>query len=233
MVKSFLILISFSIFLYSSQQIVLVVSNDFNTSKAKLECFEDGKIIFKSIEVNLGRNGLGWGRGLIEFKHQTSEPIKKEGDKKAPIGVFKLTSVFGYKQSQNLHMPYLHATKNLICVDDSNSKNYNQIIHMPKVQPKSFEFMKRDDKQYEIGVVVQHNKNALALKGSCIFLHVYKSKDAGTAGCTSMKFDDMKKISTWLDIDKNPILIQIPKSSISEILKLYPELRSSEILKED
>jgi hypothetical protein len=46
-----------------------------------------------------------------------------------------------------------------------------------------------------------------------------------------MKFDDLKKIANWLDINKNPILIQISKSSSTEILQLYPELKSSKLLK--
>ncbi|MCD6432832.1 MAG: L,D-transpeptidase family protein [Sulfurimonas sp.] len=233
MIKSFLILVSFSIFLYSSQQIVLIIANDFNTSDAKLECFDGNKKVFNTIKVNIGKNGLGWGIGEIDLKQKSYEPLKYEGDKKAPIGVFRLTHIFGYTQKSNFSMPYLHASKNLICVDDSNAKEYNQIIDMPKNKPKSFEFMKRDDHQYELGIVVSHNKKAVKKRGSCIFLHVEKSKTASTAGCTSMSLSEIKKISFWLDESKNPILIQIPKSSAKEILKLYPELKSSELLKED
>lgn len=233
MIKSFLILISLSIFLYSSQQIVLVVSNDFNTSTAKMECFDGDKKALNTIDVNIGKNGLGWGLGEVKLEQKDGEPSKHEGDKKAPIGIFKLTSVFGYENKIDSNMPYLHATKNLICVDDSNYKEYNKIIQMPKNKPKSFEYMKRDDLQYQLGIVVQHNKNAVAQRGSCIFMHVRKSKNAGTAGCTSMSYDDLKKVVLWLDKSKNPILIQIPKSSSKEIMKLYPELKSSELLKED
>jgi len=39
MIKSFLILVSFSIFAFSSQQIILVVAQDFNLPKAKLQYF--------------------------------------------------------------------------------------------------------------------------------------------------------------------------------------------------
>jgi len=233
MIKSFLILISFSIFLYSSQQIVLVVANDFNTSKAKLQCFENGKEIFGEIDVNIGKNGLGWGLGEHILPTKSTDALKYEGDKKAPSGIFKLSSIFTYSKSNTLLMPFKHATKNLICVDDSNSKSYNKIINMPKIKPSSFEYMKRDDLQYEFGIVVEHNKEAIHSRGSCIFLHVQKHKDAGTAGCTSMKVNDLKNIIMWLDSSKNPLLIQISKSSSKEILKLYPELKSSELLKED
>mgnify|MGYP002640780968 CR=1 FL=1 len=232
MIKSFLILINFSIFLYSSQQIVFVVADDFNTSKAKLECLEDGKVVIKSINVNIGKKGLGWGLGQIGINRNYLDATKVEGDKKAPIGVFKLSSIFGYSKSDNFNMPYIHSSEKLICVDDSHSKDYNKIIPMPHNKPKSFEYMKRNDLQYELGIVVDHNPEAKYRRGSCIFIHVEKSKDSGTAGCTSMRLEQLKKIATWLDAKKNPILIQIPKSFSQKILELYPELKKSSLLKD-
>lgn len=49
----------------------------------------------------------------------------------------------------------------------------------------------------------------------------------------AMRLDEIQKIGAWLDKSKNPILIQVPKSSSKEILKLYPELQDSELLKEE
>ena len=228
MVKTFLILISLQIFLYSSEQIVLVLSDGFNSSKATLSCFEDGKKVFEDIEVNLGKNGLGWGIGKKELIQGDVEPLKYEGDKKAPIGIFKLTSIFGYEKKHDFKMPFIHATKEMICVDDSNSKYYNQIINMnslgQKEKPNSFEYMKRDDNQYELGITVGHNENQFKKRGSCIFIHVQKSHDASTAGCTSMSLKNIKKIVSWLDESKNPILIQVPKEKLNQIKKLYPQL---------
>ena len=225
MVKSFLILIFFQIFLHANQQIILVVSNDYNNSKASLSCFENNKKVFKDIDVNIGKNGLGFGLGKIQFTDQSNKPLKYEGDKKAPIGVFKLTHLFGYNKESNYNMPYLHADKQLICIDDSNNKNYNKIIPMPNTKPKSFEWMRRKDNQYELGIVVEHNKEQLKQRGSCIFIHVEKFKDTPTAGCTSMSLKDLKKIVNWLDIKKNPLLIQVPKSLLEEVYELYPELK--------
>ena len=233
MIKSFLILISFSVVLVASKQIILVVADDFNTSKAQLECYEDSKKIFKTIDVNLGKNGLGWGLGKEELKQLPSDSIKYEGDKKAPSGVFKLSSIFGYAHNSTYNMPYIHSTKNMICVDDSQSQHYNQIISMEKEKPSSFEYMKRDDLQYAIGIVVEHNKDAISQRGSCIFLHVEKGENEGTAGCTSMNIHDLQKIVSWLDAKKKPILIQIKKSSSHEILKKYPELKNSKLLQKN
>ncbi len=224
MLNTFLIIINLQIFLYASNQIILVVSDDFNAKKAKLRCFEAKKQVFKTTDVNLGKNGLAWGISHLEIKHDLNEPQKVEGDKKAPIGIFKLSKVFGYAKSNTTNMPYMQATQNLICVDDAKHKNYNQIIQMPNIQPKSFEYMKRQDKQYELGIVVQHNSIGKKNAGSCIFIHVQKHKDAPTAGCTSMKYEDLQRVVEWLDKDKNPILIQVPKQYLDEVKSLYPEL---------
>ena len=127
-------------------------------------------------------------------------------------------------------MPYLYTSKNLICVDDSNSPFYNQVIEA-NGNEKSFENMRRNDHQYELGIMVAHNQNAIRKRGSCIFLHVKKEQDAPTAGCTSMSLEEIKKIALWLDKNRHPLLIQIPKSSSEEIKKLYPQLKSSKLLK--
>ena len=50
-------------------------------------------------------------------------------------------------------------------------------------------------------------------------------ENASTAGCTSMSLKDMRRdANSWLDGSKNPILIQVPKSSLGEIKKLFPNL---------
>jgi len=225
MLKSFLIIINIHIFAFASQ-IVLVVSQDINTSKAKLQRYDDGKKVGNVIDVNIGKNGLGIGlsnhsKSILTSKNEVQ---KKEGDKKAPLGIFRLSSVFGYEQEVKTNMPYIQATKDLICVDDSDSIHYNKILKMPDIKPKSFEYMRRDDHQYRLGVVVNHNVNQIKNGGSCIFLHVQKDINAPTAGCTSMRYEDLKTIVEWLDPKKNPILIQIDKKHLKDVKRVYPEL---------
>jgi len=211
--------------LFSSQQILLVVADDFNSSTAKLTCIEDDQLICKDVKVNLGKNGLGWGIGLQEIPHAQNEPIKHEGDKRAPAGVFLLTESFGYAPQHQGKLPYLYADKNLICVDDSHSPFYNQIIEA-NGNEKSFEHMRRKDGQYKIGVVVAHNTNATPNRGSCIFLHIQKAPHHPTVGCTSMQEKDLLKIVKWLNKQKNPLLIQIPKSYFHSVKLLYPQLKN-------
>lgn len=225
MVKSFLIIIICQIFVFAGEQMVLVVGEEYNSTKAELYCFEDGVMVFDPIKVNVGKNGFGFGLGEMALSKKDKGPIKYEGDQKAPIGVFTLDAIFGYEKDLKFKMPYIHARKGVICVDDSDSEFYNKIIQEPKIKPKSFEEMRRDDTQYELGIVVGHNKEQLKKRGSCIFMHVQKAQDAPTAGCTSMTFEDIKKIASWLDESKNPILIQITRSQLGEVLKLYGSLK--------
>ncbi|TKI68429.1 hypothetical protein FCU45_10475 [Sulfurimonas crateris] len=225
MVKSFLIIIICQIFVFAGEQMVLVVGDEYNSSKAELYTFEDSVMVFDPIKVNVGKNGFGFGLGKIELFQKEEEPTKFEGDQKAPIGIFSLDAIFGYEKDLKFKMPYIHAKKGVICVDDSDSEFYNKIIKEPKIKPKSFEEMRRDDGQYELGIVVGHNKKQLKKRGSCIFMHVQKAQDAPTAGCTSMTLEEIKKIASWLDESKSPILIQITRSQLEEVLKLYGSLK--------
>jgi L,D-peptidoglycan transpeptidase YkuD (ErfK/YbiS/YcfS/YnhG family) len=225
MIKTFLIILSFQILLFSSEQIILVVAEDMNATHASLQCYEDGKPHLSTLRVNLGTKGLAWGIGLKKLHPKELHAMKQEGDKKAPAGIFALTHLFGYEQTQNYKLPFLLATKELYCVDDTASKYYNKIINKPTQELNSFEIMKRDDMQYKLGIVVGHNPNGIAPFGSCIFMHVAKAKGATTAGCTSMEYEKLQEIASWLDAKKRPILIQIPKSSLEEVYLLYPELQ--------
>jgi hypothetical protein len=224
MIKSFLITLSFSTLLFSAQQIILVEAENFQSQSAILTCFEGEQIVCGPFKVNLGKSGLGWGIGAVEIPHAANEPLKYEGDKRAPAGIFYIGESFGYtpKPLSN-KLPYLYSNKNLICVDQSSNIFYNQIIQR-NGNEKSFEYMKRKDQQYRYGLYVKHNPNALQKRGSCIFLHIQKAPNHPTVGCTSMKEKNLKEIIRWLDKRKKPILIQLPKVYMQEAYRLYPQL---------
>lgn len=215
---------------HSSEQFVLIVSDDFNTTHAVLTRYEKQQNLFVQVgektPVNLGRNGLAWGIGEHGFAPKEGEPVKKEGDGRAPAGIFRLSKAFGYAPQLTTKMPYVQADKELICVDDSDSKDYNKILDInASDQPKSFEWMRRDDALYKIGLVVEHNSGGKRGAGSCIFFHIRKAKDAPTSGCSAMREEDLSTILKWLDPAKEPKVIQIPRSYCSEIENLYRGIR--------
>jgi len=215
----FIILMLTTLNATNSSQLIVVTSENWKTSNAKLQRYEyknnKWRRVGKVISVKLGRNGLGWGIGL----HKTplnAKYIKREGDGKSPSGIFNLKEAFGYAPF-NISYPYIVYKRTNHCVDDVNSKFYNKIVDSRKVERdyKSFEYMKFKKNYYKYGIIVNHNPEAKKGMGSCIFIHI---KNIPTAGCTVMKEYQIKEILKWLDKKKNPLLIQAPKSVIKSLL---------------
>ncbi len=230
MIKSLFLCVILVFELAASEQILLVIANDFETSQASLQRYEKKNGYFQAmgemIRVNIGRNGLGWGEGKITVGHSDHEPLKQEGDGKAPAGIFELTGTFGYASDSLTDMPYQQATANLICVDDSDSPYYNQLVTIDASKSvKSFEWMHRNDELYAMGITVAHNTAQKKNAGSCIFLHIEKGETLPTAGCTSMSRSDLETITRWLKPKSDPLLIQIPHLYCSEIESRYPGVK--------
>ncbi|MEA3492727.1 MAG: hypothetical protein U9R27_12625 [Campylobacterota bacterium] len=202
-----------------AKQIITVTTKNWSTPSGVLQRYvkkrDQWYRVGKAISVKIGRNGLGWGIGLHKIP-KDGNPIKREGDGKAPAGIFWLKQGFGYAPF-NISYPYEVYKETDHCVDDVNSKYYNKIVDSTKIRRdyKSFEHMKFPKNFYKYGIVVDHNARAKRGAGSCIFIHI---KSIPTAGCTVMSEKQMKEILRWLDYDKNPLLIQAPKGMIGKLL---------------
>ena len=207
-----------------TKQLIVVTTDNWSTSVGKLERFERSdkswQKVGKTIDIELGRNGLGWGRGLHTIP-KNAKIIKKEGDGKAPAGIFELKQAFGYAP-YDTDYPYEVYKETDHCVDDVNSKLYNKIVDSTKVKIdyKSKEHMKFPKDYYKYGIVVNHNhideEGAIPGAGSCIFIHI---KDIPTAGCTVMSESEIKEIIRWLDNDKKPLLVQGTEEVVESLLK--------------
>jgi len=212
----------------NSQQLIIVEAKDFNTSLAHLQAYEKINGTWekqgKAINVNLGRNGLGWGEGIISFKALLHEPFKKEGDGKSPAGLFTLDSFFGYEK-QTFNFPYLQVQAQDLCIDESESSDYNTLVSSPAPQDyKSFEYMRREDNLYKLGIFVGHNKKQIKNRGSCIFLHIQREAKSPTSGCTSMPEKELLNLMKWLDKSKKPLLLQLPSLHLKK-LKLFNDYK--------
>ncbi len=171
-------------------------------------------------DVRIGRAGLGWGRGIVETK-SLSGPRKREGDDKAPAGIFRLGSVFGSKRETK--MPFIRLSKDIVCVDDPDSQYYNRIVDASKIRPPSPRLRRASPRDwrhaeqlfgvdvYKWGVFVEHNVPPKPRAGSCIFLHVWKTSRTSTSGCTAMSEQNLISIIHWLDPKKHPLLVQLPR----------------------
>lgn len=204
----------------SNQQIVVVQTSDWDAVEGSLRRYEWEADAWKQVgedwPIVVGKKGMAWGKGIKSFGGAEG-PIKKEGDKKSPAGVFVLGSAFGYALDPGgIQVPYIPVVSTTMCIEDGASTSYNQIIDEGSTEAdwNSTDHMLRKDDLYEWGVFVAHNSpNAEAGKGSCIFLHVWRQNDSGTAGCTAMEKSNMKELIEWLKPEKAPLLIQMPKSA--------------------
>ncbi len=206
----------------NTEQLLVVTTENWQSPDAKLQRFEkeggNWKQRGETIEVITGKNGLGWGLGLHRVP-KGAKWVKREGDGKAPAGIFELKNGFGY-QPFEIKYPYKVYRESDHCVDDGKSKWYNKIVDSNKVKKdyKSFERMKFPKNYYKYGLVVDHNPKAIPGSGSCIFIHIKKPDHIPTVGCTAMSESEIKSILKWLDPKKHPLLIQAPKSEISKLL---------------
>ena len=214
--------------LKSSTQALVVTTSDWSAVEGKLQRFERSdahkkwKAVGEPVTVVVGKNGLGWGTGVVPVDPQAGGPIKKEGDGKAPAGVFRLSTAFGYapQEQPGWTMPYVSLTPTVECVDDTASKFYNRILDRSSVNPDwhSSEQMRRNDELYRWGIVVDHNANPNTPGGgSCIFMHIWRGPGQGTVGCTAMPQEKLEAVLGWLDPKKNPRLVQLPAAEYEKL----------------
>lgn len=211
-----------------ARQLVLVTVEDWNDVTGELSRYErkpggPWKPVGNPWPAVIGTKGSAWGRGLHGDKAPAgrSGPDKREGDGKSPAGAFALGGTFGYSASsvRNARAPYTQLDDTWVCVDDPKSSSYNRVLDKDGVTVdwKSFEHMRRRDDLYRWVVLVDHNPEATPSAGSCIFLHVWSSKNSGTAGCTAMDRKRIETLLAWLDPAAKPVLVLLPAAELAAL----------------
>jgi D-alanyl-D-alanine dipeptidase len=205
-----------------SDQLIVVTSKGWNDIRGTAQRYERHGQTLRKFEapfaVVLGKNGMGWGKGLLD-NGPPEGPVKQEGDGKAPAGMFKLGTAFGYALSADTRLPYLSLTPSIECVDDSQSTRYNELVDGTLVAKdwSSSERMRRNDDLYRQGIFIQHNTPASPAAGSCIFFHIWRGPTAPTRGCTAMDPADIERLLDWLDPGKSPVLVQLPEAQYEQL----------------
>ena len=201
-----------------SGQLVLVLAGDLGSTTGELRTYGRAggawKLESGPVFVNLGKKGLAWGAGL-HGANPAGAPEKREGDGKAPVGLFAIGEGFAYDPAEvgAARLPVLLADADLLCVDDVKSAHYNAILRASQVKKDwdSVEDMRRKDEAYRYGALVRHNMDPAAPGGgSCIFLHVWLGRGVPSSGCTNMAPEHMLGLLRWLDPGKGPVMVLLP-----------------------
>jgi len=205
----------------ASRQLLLTITDSWDATTGQLYTFQregDGwQVAGISAPVNVGRAGLAWGLGL----HPAQAGLqKREGDGRAPAGIFALGGAFGYLPTLKTGLNYRPMNAGHFCVDVVGSPYYNQTVDAAEVGEAavagSSEGMRRDihygDQLYREGIFVEHNPGNRAGAGSCIFMHLQSGAGVPTAGCTSMTAPVMDRLLAWLDKKQQPVYVALPRA---------------------
>jgi D-alanyl-D-alanine dipeptidase len=209
-----------------SDQLIVVISKNWDDAQGIAQRYERHGDRFEKFEaafpVVLGKNGMGWGKGQLDVG-QIEGPVKQEGDGKAPAGMFKLGTAFGYDTSAETRLPYLTLTPTIECVDDPQSTRYNELVDGATMANdwNSSERMRRRDDLYRQGIVIEHNTPASPAAGSCIFFHIWRGPTVPTRGCTAMAPQDIARLFNWLDPHQSPLLVQLPEAQYEQWRKRW------------
>ena len=209
-----------------SRQLIVVTAPNWQANHGTLALFERAaggawQRVAPDVPVMLGRNGLAWGVGL-----HSERATKREGDGRAPAGVFELARLYGRDaKSPAPRFPYRQLTETTEGIDDSNSRHYNRLVDGSQVRERDWtrsEKVRASNPLFRWLVEVKHNWEQRPDFGSCIYLHIWKAPGVATSGCTAMERAALERLVGWLDARKRPLLVQLPRSEYRKLKVIVP-----------
>ena len=206
-----------------ARQLVLVTTPDWDATGGTLRRYERGadggwRETGAAVPVTVGRHGSAWGIGL--HPPQAGDQ-KREGDGRAPAGVFRVGSAFGYATDAETALPYAAMHAGSWCMDVVDSPYYNRIVDAREVgaeavegssEPMRLDLHNGGDQRYRQGFVIEHNPAAVKGAGSCIFAHLWGRPGQPTAGCTAMAAEAMQALYGWLRPEAGPVFVLLPEA---------------------
>lgn len=207
-------------------QVIVCVADGWNSDHGRLQAFSRQApgapwtpAWPAAVPVMLGKNGLAWGNGMVPVPHgQPGVPSKREKDRRAPAGLFRIGTLYGYASAApaGARIPYYHVTERDCWIDDPTSPSYNRHVTVDLANPPPWyakERMRLGDFAYEFLLEIRHNADPpRADEGSAIFFHIRRGPTTPTFGCTTMARPNLVKLITWLRPQAQPLYVLLPKS---------------------
>ncbi|HSD92534.1 MAG TPA: hypothetical protein VLB11_05850 [Methyloceanibacter sp.] len=158
----------------------------------------------------VGKAGLGWGLTFRD-KAAPGEPLKLEGDKRTPAGIFAIGAPFGFAADDR--PGYLQIKQGVqVCVDDPTSPFYSEIVTLAEAGGASGEVM-AEIPLYERGIVVDYPTSREARSGSCIFIHIWRGKGKGTVGCVAAPEPTVAAMQDFASPEGTSAIAILPETS--------------------
>lgn len=209
----------------STGQVMVARAEHWDSSHAGLQRWErkegggSWQRVGPEIPVRLGKHGLAWGRGL----HPAQPGLqKKEGDGRAPAGVFALGGAYGDAPDvpRRAGLSYRRVTPSDLWVEDVESPHYNRHLVLPEGRVPATEWerrqqMKQGDPAHKLKLFIAHNAGDAVLPGagSAIFFHIWREGGAKpSTGCTVMDEGALLELIAWTDPVRHPLYVLLPEA---------------------
>lgn len=209
--------------LASARKLVLVTPDTMTSTTATMQRYRRSAVNAPwradggPITATIGRGGTAWSHAFRSYT-TPGEPVKVDGDKRVPAGIYSLGRSFGFGLSRL--RGYLRIEDGMTCVDDPSSPAYNTITSRAKVGWKvSGENMWRIP-EYRRGLVVDFPTDRAAKAGSCIFIHVRKPGAPGTSGCVSLPEPDVERLQHFAS--GGAVLAVVPRQALGRFSGCLP-----------
>lgn len=207
-------------------RLMLVTTESMDSMAATAQLFERSspkdswQVRGASEPAILGRAGMGWASA---FRHlaKAREPIKTEGDKRTPAGVYPIGGSFGTIPSTRAG--HIQLTDDTVCVDDPASPAYNTITSRALVGPNVHaENMSKALPMYRHGLLVDYPTDMAARAGSCIFIHVWRSPTRGTGGCVALPEERVLALQDFA-AEGGAVLAILPRFALGRLRGCLPQ----------
>jgi len=209
--------------LAGARKLVLVTALDMDSKTATLQRFSrpsplrPWKADGGPVAALIGRNGMGWAHAFRAYARD-GEPIKVDGDKKAPAGFYRIGRPFGLRPARL--KGYLRLAEGTVCVDDARSRAYNTITTRAKVGNRVHGENMWRVPDYAHGLVVDYPTDARARAGSCIFIHSWLPGKTGTAGCVAVRTPTVLTLQDFAQ--GGAVLAVLPKQALDRFKGCLP-----------
>lgn len=224
--------------------VVVGVTDSWASSHVSVAIYERGNGTFRpgpwkqvtgTFRGRIGKKGLAWGRGLHPIPKGAA--TKREGDWRAPAGVFRIGDAWGYATSikKQPRLRYTKVTTRHLWVEDPSSPNYNLHItldHEPSAPWEKKAQMKQNDYPHSLKLFIAHNGPVIPIAGrtpkpvrdagSAIFFHIWRnSGKSPTSGCTTLPEAQLKELIARIDPTRKPLYVLLPRPEYERLRKAW------------
>jgi L,D-peptidoglycan transpeptidase YkuD (ErfK/YbiS/YcfS/YnhG family) len=215
--------------MHTASRLIVVTVPTLTSSAGTLRLFErrqsDARwsVVGAAEPVTLGSRGAAWGRAF-RYLAADHEPIKVEGDRRSPAGIYPIGRPFGFAHSELAG--YVRLRPDSVCVEDPSSPAYNTITSR-KVTGLAADVQTMGTiARFRRGLIIDYPTDAAHRAGSCIFIHIRKKDPtSGTAGCLNLPEDRVAALQKFAN-EHPTALALLPESALGRLGDCLPSAES-------